>query len=245
MPDCVHSESCPAWTVAPPATAESVSAPAKVLAARCSAGANRSVPRSGRSSADSLQPLLLDYFTRDGSTLTMRLLASSPQIAVGGGYPYEHKYFAYLYRWAHLIEKTGGRGRCGTRAPGHADAGEADAADGRASLEGARAARSGAGRGAVLRLCVSGALGGVLSPGHRPDPRSAQAAGRRRPLLRREAPQQLAGGPERAAAGAADRRAPGPSRHVCVDHFVRGEAREGRARSARWDSSRGSPTTCG
>ena len=55
---------------------------------------------------DSLQPLLVDYFTRDGSTLTMRLLASSPQIAVGGGYPYEHKYFAYLYRWSHLIEKT-------------------------------------------------------------------------------------------------------------------------------------------
>jgi len=55
---------------------------------------------------DSLQPLLVDYFTRDGSTLTMRLLASSPQIAVGGGYPYETKYFAYLYRWSHLIEKT-------------------------------------------------------------------------------------------------------------------------------------------
>src|SRR3954462_10462661 len=55
---------------------------------------------------DSLQPLLVDYFTRDGSTLMMRLLATSPQIAVGGGYPYEHKYFAYLFRWAHLIERT-------------------------------------------------------------------------------------------------------------------------------------------
>jgi Sulfotransferase family len=54
----------------------------------------------------SLQPLLVDYFTRDGSTLLMRLLATSPQIAVGGGYPYEHKYFAYLFRWAHLIDKT-------------------------------------------------------------------------------------------------------------------------------------------
>jgi hypothetical protein len=53
----------------------------------------------------SLEPLLVDYFTRDGSTLTMRLLASSPQIAVGGGYPYEHKYFAYLYRWAQMIER--------------------------------------------------------------------------------------------------------------------------------------------
>jgi len=54
----------------------------------------------------SLKPLLVDYFTRDGSTLMMRLLASSPQIAVGGGYPYEHKYFAYLFRWSHLIDKT-------------------------------------------------------------------------------------------------------------------------------------------
>jgi len=36
----------------------------------------------------------------------MRLLATSPQIAVGGGYPYEQKYFAYLFRWAHLIDKT-------------------------------------------------------------------------------------------------------------------------------------------
>jgi len=36
----------------------------------------------------------------------MRLLATSPQIAVGGGYPYEHKYFAYLFRWAHLIDRT-------------------------------------------------------------------------------------------------------------------------------------------
>jgi hypothetical protein len=62
--------------------------------------------RGTQAEGGSLQPLLLDYFTRDGSTLMMRLLASSPQIAVGGGYPYEHKYFAYLFRWAHLIDKT-------------------------------------------------------------------------------------------------------------------------------------------
>jgi hypothetical protein len=59
-----------------------------------------------RQAADSLEPILLDYFTRDGSTLMMRLLSTSPQIAVGGGYPYENKYFAYLFRWAHLIDKT-------------------------------------------------------------------------------------------------------------------------------------------
>ena len=52
-----------------------------------------------------LEPILVDYFTRDGSTLMMRLLATSPQIAVGGEYPYEHKYFAYLYRWARLLDR--------------------------------------------------------------------------------------------------------------------------------------------
>lgn len=63
-------------------------------------------PGAGEEAGDGpLQPLLVDYFTRDGSTLTMRLLASSPQIAVGGGYPYEHKYFAYLFRWAHMIDR--------------------------------------------------------------------------------------------------------------------------------------------
>ena len=35
----------------------------------------------------------------------MRLLATSPQIAVGGPYPYEQKYFAYLYRWARLLDR--------------------------------------------------------------------------------------------------------------------------------------------
>ena len=106
VPDCVHSESCPACKGGPARHSQSVSAPAKVLAARCSAGANRILPAQREIGGDSLQPLLVDYFTRDGSTLTMRLLASSPQIAVGGGYPYEQKYFAYLYRWSHLIEKT-------------------------------------------------------------------------------------------------------------------------------------------
>src|SRR5215208_356381 len=67
----------------------------------------RTSPSAGDGPQDgSLRPLLVDYFTRDGSTLLMRLLATSPQIAVGGGYPYEHKYFAYLFRWAHLIDRT-------------------------------------------------------------------------------------------------------------------------------------------
>ncbi len=52
-----------------------------------------------------LEPILVDYFTRDGSTLMMRLLATSPQIVVAGQYPYEQKYFAYLYRWARLLDR--------------------------------------------------------------------------------------------------------------------------------------------
>ena len=59
----------------------------------------------GESETDWLTPILVDYFTRDGSTLTMRLLGSSPQIAVEMSFPYERKYFAYLWRWAHLLDR--------------------------------------------------------------------------------------------------------------------------------------------
>ena len=52
-----------------------------------------------------LTPILVDYFTRDGSTLMMRLLSSSPQIAVEMSFPYERKYFAYLWRWAQLLDR--------------------------------------------------------------------------------------------------------------------------------------------
>jgi glycosyltransferase involved in cell wall biosynthesis len=60
-------------------------------------------PAPVTSARESLTPLLVDYFTRDGSTLMMRLLASSPQIAVENVYPYERKYFAYIWRWSNLI----------------------------------------------------------------------------------------------------------------------------------------------
>jgi Sulfotransferase family len=52
-----------------------------------------------------LQPVLVDHFSRDGSTLMMRLLATSPEIAVGSQYRHEQKYFAYLYRWAQLLDR--------------------------------------------------------------------------------------------------------------------------------------------
>ncbi len=53
-----------------------------------------------------LRPILVDYFTRDGSTLMMQLLASSPQIAVEDVYPYERKYFAYFWRWAQILDRV-------------------------------------------------------------------------------------------------------------------------------------------
>ena len=70
----------------------------------------RGSPRIRRAAAshparDSLTPVLVDYYSRDGSTLTMRLLGSSPQVAVGGTYPFEHKFFAYLWRWSRLLTR--------------------------------------------------------------------------------------------------------------------------------------------
>jgi sulfotransferase family protein len=52
-----------------------------------------------------LTPILVDHTGRDGSTLTMRLLATSPNVAIPGPYPYEKKYFAYLWRWSRLLER--------------------------------------------------------------------------------------------------------------------------------------------
>jgi hypothetical protein len=62
-------------------------------------------PAAGSSSEEPLVPILVDYFTRDGSTLMMRLLASSDQIAVDPTYPFERKYFAYMWRWASLLDR--------------------------------------------------------------------------------------------------------------------------------------------
>jgi hypothetical protein len=52
-----------------------------------------------------LEPILVDYAARAGSTLIMRLLATSPEIAVEPPYPYEKKYFAYLLRWSRLLDR--------------------------------------------------------------------------------------------------------------------------------------------
>ena len=67
---------------------------------------SKHAPSSGAAAAGpALEPILVDYFTRDGSTLMMRLLATSPQIVVEPRYPYEQKYFAYLHRWARLLDR--------------------------------------------------------------------------------------------------------------------------------------------
>jgi LPS sulfotransferase NodH len=52
-----------------------------------------------------LTPILVDHTGRDGSTLLMRLLATSSGIAVPGPYPFEKKYFAYLWRWSRMLER--------------------------------------------------------------------------------------------------------------------------------------------
>jgi hypothetical protein len=66
-------------------------------------------PRSAEGGSDWLTPILVDYFSRDGSTLLMRLLASSPEIAVEPRdthelRSYELRYFAYLWGWAALLD---------------------------------------------------------------------------------------------------------------------------------------------
>jgi hypothetical protein len=57
------------------------------------------------SAEDWLVPILVDCFGRDGSTLMMRLLASSPEIALGTRYPFEQRYFTYLWRWSRLLDR--------------------------------------------------------------------------------------------------------------------------------------------
>src|SRR5437016_4602890 len=64
---------------------------------------DRRTKRSG--DAALLSPILVDCTGRDGSTLMMRLLATSPEIAAPGPYPYEKKYFASLWRWSRLLER--------------------------------------------------------------------------------------------------------------------------------------------
>ncbi len=76
--------------------------PARAAVAAAVVATNGSAPPEP---APWLTPILVDYFTRDGSTLMMRLLATSPQVAVEAQYPYERKYFNYLWRWSRMLER--------------------------------------------------------------------------------------------------------------------------------------------
>lgn len=61
---------------------------------------------SAAPSGEWLTPILVDYFGRDASTLMMALLATSPRIVTDEQYPYERRYFTYLWRWSRLLSRT-------------------------------------------------------------------------------------------------------------------------------------------
>jgi hypothetical protein len=52
-----------------------------------------------------LVPVLVDGSGRDGTTLAMQLLATSPQIAFDRVYPYEQRYFNYLLQWSRVAQR--------------------------------------------------------------------------------------------------------------------------------------------
>jgi hypothetical protein len=53
-----------------------------------------------------LVPILVDGAGRDGTTLMMQLLGTSPRITFDRVPPFEHRYFAYLLEWARLLGRT-------------------------------------------------------------------------------------------------------------------------------------------
>jgi hypothetical protein len=53
-----------------------------------------------------LVPILVDGSGRDGTTLAMQLLGTSPEIAFDRVYPYEQRYFNYLLQWSRLPERA-------------------------------------------------------------------------------------------------------------------------------------------
>lgn len=57
-------------------------------------------------SGEWLTPVLVDCFGRDGSTAVMALLDTSPEIVIDDHYPYERRYFTYLWRWSRLLSST-------------------------------------------------------------------------------------------------------------------------------------------
>jgi hypothetical protein len=58
-----------------------------------------------RNPETNLVPILVDGSGRDGTTLAMQLLGTSPEIAFDRVYPYEQRYFNYLLQWSRLPER--------------------------------------------------------------------------------------------------------------------------------------------
>jgi hypothetical protein len=54
-----------------------------------------------------LQPILLLFAARSGSTLLMQLLGSSPQVVFERSYPFETRYLAFYLRWAWQLADAG------------------------------------------------------------------------------------------------------------------------------------------
>ncbi|MBX3462898.1 MAG: sulfotransferase [Planctomycetes bacterium] len=59
------------------------------------------------SEAPPLQPLLLLFSARSGSTLLMQLLGTSPSIVFDRAYPFEARYLAFYLRWAWQLADAG------------------------------------------------------------------------------------------------------------------------------------------
>ena len=55
--------------------------------------------------SDGLVPVLVAGGGRNGTTLIMQLLGSSPRIAFDRGYPYEHRYLTYLLRLCQVTRR--------------------------------------------------------------------------------------------------------------------------------------------
>lgn len=59
-----------------------------------------------RDAGDVLEPLVVDSSARSGTTMTMALLASSPEVAMDRTHPYEHAYFAWLTEWTSVADSV-------------------------------------------------------------------------------------------------------------------------------------------
>ena len=115
----------------------------------------------------------------------MRLLATSPNVAIPGPYPYEKKYFAYLWRWSRLLERRDKSEWWTYIDLSLADVRVDEVAHGAATLVLGPHARPGR---PDVQADVRRRLGRVLAACHRPGACRSRRSRGGRPVLRREAP---------------------------------------------------------